>query len=624
MPDWLTYVEQFHFLRPLWLLAIVPAVLVALLLWRQKPSYGLWEQVISPHLLPHLLSVNSGQQSKLPVVLLMLGWFLASIAMAGPTWKQLPQPVQEKIDAQVILLDLSLSMYAKDLSPSRLVRARLKLNDILNQTHEGLTALIVYAGSTHIVTPLTDDTNTIISMVNSLSPEIMPVKGSDPIAAVQRALDLLQQGGFDSGRILLMTDDIPSDFSRTLKPELPSAVSLSILGMGTSAGAPIELPDGSFVKTANGTIVIPKLDIPSLKLAAQELGGRFSTLSTSDDDINYLLNKHDFIENPELRDTDRQFDSWDETGHWLVLFILPLAAAAYRKGWLGSWLMALTLSGFAIIPRPSMALGWNDLWQTQDQQAAQLFTDNKIEQAAETFNNPSWKGYSYYQAQDYEKAERFFGEQLEKDQQNANGYYNLGNAQAQLQKFDDAITSYEKALELNPDLEDAKANIELLKQLQEQEKQQQESEDKKEQQDSKNQQDQESQQGQSNSEDQEGKEDEQNQGDQSQQDEQQQQSDEQNSSQDQANANEEETQSDQEQQADKEQAQKPDQDKPAEEDENAAAASVDQQQGERSEDQEAMEQWLRRIPDDPGGLLRRKFLKESQNRQQYSSGEKQW
>ena len=187
MTEFLKEIEQFHFLRPYWLLAIIPALILIVLMWKRKAAFGPWQSVISPHLVPHLLSGNVQQQSKFPLVLLLICWLLASIAMAGPTWRTLPQAVQKKIDAQVIVLDLSLSMYAKDIAPSRLVRARMKLTDILKRADEGLTALVVYAGTPHVVTPLTDDTNTILSMVNSLSPDIMPIKGSDPIEAVKHA-----------------------------------------------------------------------------------------------------------------------------------------------------------------------------------------------------------------------------------------------------------------------------------------------------------------------------------------------------------------------------------------------------------------------------------------------------
>jgi Ca-activated chloride channel family protein len=611
MTEFLQQIEQFHFLRPWWLLAFIPALILLALLWKRKASYGSWQKVISPHLLPHLLTGNIVQQSRLPLLMLALCWLLAIVAMAGPTWKQLPQAVQKKVDAQVIVLDLSLSMFAKDLPPSRLMRARLKLTDILNRAQEGVTALVVYSGTPHVVTPLTDDTNTILSMVNSLSPEIMPIKGNDPIAAIEKAIAVLKQGGLNSGRILLMTDGLPANFADKVESLINYQTPLSIMGIGTRDGAPIELPDGSFVKQSNGSIVIPKLDIATLKQASRQLGGRFSTITTSDDDIDYLLADGLLPSEQEIKETSREFDVWDETGHWLVLIILPFAASAYRKGWLGAMLLPglCTLLFLAYSPN-TMAFGWDELWQTKDQQGQRLLQSGQPQQAAEAFNDPAWKGSSLYKAEDYEAAEQAFSQN-----DNADAFYNLGNAQAKQQKLDEAITSYEKALALNPDLEDAKFNLDLVKQIQQQQQDQQQdgensdqkNDDQQEQDDQKQDKQNENQQDSEQNQDSQQDSEQQDQSNQNQSEEEQQQ----------------QTQEDQQNEPEQENAQQQEQEQESPENEQQDAQALPESV-ERTEDQQALEQWLRRIPDDPGGLLRRKFERESQLRSNSPSGDTTW
>ncbi|RLP52791.1 MAG: VWA domain-containing protein [Ketobacter sp.] len=607
MSEFLQQIEQFHFLRPLWLLAILPAIVLTVFLWRRKAAYGAWQKIISPNLLPHLLAGNVARQSKIPLLMLAVCWVLAIVALAGPTWKQLPQAVQKKVQAQVIVMDLSLSMYAKDLSPSRLVRARMKLNDILHNKTEGLTALIVFAGTPHVVTPLTDDNNTILSMVNSLNPDIMPIKGSDPVAAVNKAVNVLKQAGFDSGRILLMTDELPANFAAKLSDVIGFRTPLSVMGIGTPQGAPIALPDGTFIKSSNGNVVVPKLDVSAMKKAASTLSARFSTISTNNDDLDYLLAEGVLPSEQEMKDTGREFDVWDEAGHWLVLFILPLAAAGFRRGWL-SCLVAPTFASLVLLghSNESQAMGWDDLWQTPDQQAQQTLQQGDPKTAAEHFENPQWKASSFYKAQDYEAAESYFSKG-----QDADSLYNLGNAQARLQKLDEAIASYEKALELNPDMSDAKANLDLVKNLKQQQKQQEQQgdgEDKKQdQKDQQEQQDQKDQKDQKNDseQNQSGKQDE---DQESQQDQNQQQ-------QDKEQKQEEQQQEQEEQQAQQEQ---PEQEADSEQADPMPAMP------ERTEDQQALEQWLRRIPDDPGGLLQRKFQHESQLRQNSSNGDPTW
>lgn len=638
-------IAQFHFLRPWWLLAVLPASALVVLLWRRKASFGIWENVISPHLLPHLMQGSAGSQSRAPLVMLLICWVLACIALAGPTWRKLPEAAQKKIDAQVIVLDLSLSMYAADLPPSRLMRTRMKLTDLLARSEEGLTALVVFAGTPHVVTPLTDDTNTIQSMISSLSPEIMPIKGSDPVAAVKRALEVFKQGGLSGGRILLMTDSVPDDFVAALEPVITSATPVSILGIGTAEGAPITLPDGSFVKEASGNVVVPRLDIDRLKQAARKLGGRFSTLSTSDDDLNYLLANNNPFADQQIIDAHREFDVWDEAGPWLVVLLLPLAAAGYRRGWLGAMLLPVLAALLAMAtPRPAQAFEWTDLWQTQDQQAQQLLEQGKAADAAKKFTRPDWKGASEYRGGNYEGAADQF-----RRQSDANGYYNLGNALTELGQYDDAITAYEKSLQLDPANEDAKHNADIARKRKEQQQQQQQNggnnSDKNKKGDDEQNSDQkesdpnkqddqkqdEQKQDQNEQQDQQNQ-DQKNQNQQNQNPDNQQPESQQNEKpeqQDQQSPDEEQKDPAQQDQQDKQNGQqnpppKPESEQEGGEDQPPPAPVELKREGLQSEDQQALEQWLRRVPDDPGGLLRRKFERETQLRKTPPGGESTW
>lgn len=599
MNAFLTALNDFHFVRPWWLLGAFPALLLVYLLWKRRAAYGGWDKVISPHLLPHLIQGSQQVQSRKPLVLLLAGWLLACIAMAGPTWQQLPQAVQKRIDAQVIVLDLSLSMYATDLAPSRLQRARMKLTDILQRSDEGLTALVVYAGTSHVVTPLTDDSNTIQSMVSALSPDIMPIKGSDPVGAVKKALEVLKQGAIGEGRILLMTDSVPANFVAELQTVMTSATPLSIMGIGTTDGAPIPLPDGTFVKGADGQIVVPRLSVDALKQAARRLGGRFSTISATDEDLNYLLADTRLLGGDEIKDSRREFDVWDEVGPWLVILLLPLAALGYRRGWLGAWLLPALTALLLVHPRPATAFEWADLWQTPDQQGQQLLRQGDPKSAATTFEDSRWQGTSHYRAGNFEAAAETFARQDDADSQ-----YNLGNALARQQKFDDAIAAYEKSLQQNPDNEDARFNLDLVKQLKQQQEQQQNSQndDNADQQDQQQQQDQQSQQ--------------QDQQSQDQQDQQQ--------NQDQQEQNPQQNDQQQEQEQEQQQAEQQEQESQDEQGQQQPRPQPRPEDMEQTEDQQALEQWLRRIPDDPGGLLRRKFQQETQLRKAPTNGDSTW
>lgn len=633
MESMLSQFAQFHFIRPWFLLALIPATLLIILLWFRKPNYGAWHHIVSPHLLPHILQGTVKQQGKLPVVLLFLGWILASFALAGPTWSKLPQTVQKKINARVILLDLSLSMLAEDIKPSRLTRAQHKLKDILDQSEEGLTGLIVYAGTSHVVSPLTDDTHTILSMIMSLSPEIMPIKGSDPAAAVEKASTLLQQAGITEGQILLITDDLPADFVGQVKQFInPSLTPISVFAIGTNEGAPIPLSQGSFVKDASGAIIVPKLNTQRLKASASALEGRFSTLSSDDEDINYLLGIKNHLLNDELKDTERDFDTWNESGLILVLLLLPIAAMANRKGWLGMILMPSML--MLASPPPAEAAPWQDLWSTKDQQGQNAWKENNPTKAAELFENPEWKASAQYKSGDYESAANTLKQHVLTEQGNtADNQYNLGNALAQQQDLAGAADAYEKALSLDPDMQDAKSNQALVKKLlEEQQKQEGDGEnkdgddqenDEKENQDNKDQEKSDDENS-DNSEEQ----DKQNQSEDSKDSDQQdpskeQQEKEQQDKEEQSQQDQQQSETDEEEQKKAQQQQEEDESSDEQSEQQPSPQEI-QESNLDKEEQQALEQWLRRIPDDPGGLLRRKFAQESKLRRNQPVEDKQW
>jgi Ca-activated chloride channel family protein len=238
-------------MRPLWLLALLPCVLLLVGLWRHYQPRGNWQRVIDHELLLALSADTFSHASRAPLLLLALAWLLAVLALAGPSWQKLPQPVYQKQDALVILLDLSPSMYATDITPSRLVQAQREIRDILKLRQEGLTALIAYAGDAHVVTPLTDDTDTIELLLPSLAPAMMPRIGNQPVAALQLASELAANNPSQWVRVLFITDEIPAaDFDTLEKLATEHEFELSILAIGSDAGAPIPLTRGGFLNNS--------------------------------------------------------------------------------------------------------------------------------------------------------------------------------------------------------------------------------------------------------------------------------------------------------------------------------------------------------------------------------------
>ncbi|MEE9351792.1 MAG: VWA domain-containing protein, partial [Thiotrichaceae bacterium] len=231
---------QFHFLEPLWLLALVPLALIYWLTVHKKASGSDWNKVIDAHLLPTLLKINPTKIGKSFSALLMLAWMISVLALANPAWEKIAVPVFQTNMARVIVLDLSLSMNIADVKPSRLARAKFKIEDILAKNEEGQIGLVVFAGDAFTVTPLTRDADTIGSMLSSLSPDIMPVQGSRADLGLLKAQELLQQAGVPNGQVLLMADGAEAYLALEATEELSkNDYAVSVLSLGTQQGGTI-------------------------------------------------------------------------------------------------------------------------------------------------------------------------------------------------------------------------------------------------------------------------------------------------------------------------------------------------------------------------------------------------
>lgn len=644
------FIANFHWQRPIALFIIPIALLLLLVIRQSKAQTNRWHQYIDKNLLSHLMIDGQKEASTAWIWLLFIAFMIGALALAGPAWEKIPQPVHKKDDALVILFDLSPSMMAEDVKPSRLIRARYKLIDLLKQRGEGQTALIAYSGEAHIVSPLTDDTETIINLLPALSPATMPLQGSNTEMAVRYGIKLLKDSGRDYGNILLLSDGIVDAAVDDINTQLSTtSYGFYVLGVGTSDGGPIPSRSG-FVKDSSGGIVIARLNQNELIRLASSNGGRYQQLQQSDRDIDNLVsdwensltlanNNTKPFSNSTASDQDaepeREFDQWQDQGFWLVFLLLPFALLGFRRGWLLAVFPAILI--FSSVPETAMAQAspaaqntalnsssspkdiaaaenpnpqtslWNDLWQTRDQQAMDAYEHKDFKRAGELFENEDWRGAAKYHSGEFESAQKEFT-----NSDSSQNHYNKGNALARSGKLNEAIGAYSEALKSDPENSDAKFNLDLVKEIQEQE------EKDKEEQDSKDDESQEKQEGD------EGKD-----GDEQKSD----QNEEQKDKEKQGDEKSDESKDGEDNEEPKDENEgTPEENKPEKEDpsegekpkpeENEQQSEEDAKQAQSAanpddlsdEEQQALEQWLQQVPDDPAGLLRNKFKHQYQER----------
>lgn len=656
-----TLLSQFHLLRPHWLFALIPALVLFVALLKRQLTSSQWNGIIDPDLMPHVLDQMPSEQTRWPIWCVLMAWILAIFALTGPTWEKLPHPIQKKQDALVIVLDMSLSMAAQDISPDRATRATQKIIDILQQRSEGLTAMVVYAGDAYTVTPLTDDADTIINLVPSLSPFIMPAMGSRPDKALMLAKKLVTDAGLRTADFLLITDGIQNkDIKRITEALGENSSDLSILTIGSEEGAPVSIPNRGFLRDKQGNIVLPKLELEPIKKLSKQLDIRWHQMSFDDTDWTYLLHLNAFDQSHSSdvseiseafnkQDTrERQFDLWSDQGYWLIPFLIFIAAFSFRRGWMLSIVFLITLQ-----PNNSYADVFDNMWQTRDQQAQQVFSEDPAK-AAELFDNSKWKASSYYKAGDYEKAASLYKiDEHDPIKTQAEAYYNKGNALAKSGSLEEALASYDKALGLNEKLSDAQFNKDLVEKLLEQQKQEQDQQAQQDQasdnseseksdsnqeiseQDGSNQEPSDQNSSEKNSSDQDNSENIDSQKNDSEQESSEQQS-QQKSEQEQVQEKEKEKEGSEEideseseqNEADDSSSDSPDE-RSNEEPVEANNSHNETESDLSREERQALEQWLNKIPDDPGGLLKRKFLyqyqqRENQQRTQQDEGEVSW
>ena len=456
MSAWLS---QLHFIEPRWLWLLVLVPVLAWLVSRRSAEIRVLARLADPLLLPHLLDGKPGG-SRAPVLAFVAAAALAVLALAGPTWDRQSQQLFAERAAQVVVVSMSPHMLAHDVVPDRLSRARYKVRELYAANRDGLNALIAYTGEAFTVAPLTTDAHSVDDLLTALAPDTMPVAGDDPGKAIDMAADLIRHADARGGSIVLVTDHADAAAAAAAARARAKGDSVSVLGLGTVRGGPVPGDDGGFLKDEQGAIVMAPRNDASLAAVASAGGGRYVTTTDDQSDVTSLASAlHGDGEGKAVAGATS--GQWQDRGPWLLLPLLPIVALAFRRGWL--LVLALMLTPMT----PAHADGLADVFRTREQQAAKALAGGDAKRAQSLATSASLRGVAAYRAGDYAASEAALAHGADSDSQ-----YNLGNALARQQRYEDAIAAYDRALKFNPGNADAVANRKAVADFLQKQKQQ--------------------------------------------------------------------------------------------------------------------------------------------------------
>jgi Ca-activated chloride channel homolog len=443
-------------LRPGWLLMLPAGLALLWVWWRTHAGAGPWRRVVDAELLSSLSDRTRPASARLALALAAVVVVLLSVALAGPSWRTQPTPAYRPASARVVVLDLSPSMDAIDVAPSRLERARSAIVTLLRESGDGQFGLVVFAADAFAAAPLISDPAALVHLLANLETRTVPRPGSRPDLGLDRARQLLERAGVVSGDVILVGDSAGDDRTPAAARALARAgYRVSVLAVGTAQGGPVRRADGSLAKSDNGEVVITRPNFRALERVAQAGGGRFQLLSAHGRAPRFARNAQSWAvtDNAPHSATPLREDD----GAWFVLLALPFAALFFRRG----WLLCALLVPFAL-PPPAHAFDWTALWQRADQQAAAQFATGQFGDAARLLDkldqDSPWRALILYRAGRFAEAAAAFAQSDTPD-----AHYNRGNALALEGRFEDALAAYDAALARRPDMRDALFNRALVR-----------------------------------------------------------------------------------------------------------------------------------------------------------------
>jgi len=281
---------KFEYLWIINLLWAVPALFFVYVVARRKLEKALILFADS-NLLPRLTALESRFRQSVRAVIVLIAFTFMIIALAGPRWGEHFEEVSQKGVDIIICMDVSLSMMVEDIKPNRLERAKREIVDLINVNQGDRLGLVAFAGQAFLQCPLTLDYSALDMFLRQLSPDLIPVPGTDLGKAIDLSIESFDENS-ETDRVIVMITDGEDNEKKGLEAAekaLDENIRIFIFGMGDPAGGPVPAGDsGGFEKDESGNLILSKLDEQSLIDIAQLTGGDYVRSTDGDFDLDRL------------------------------------------------------------------------------------------------------------------------------------------------------------------------------------------------------------------------------------------------------------------------------------------------------------------------------------------------
>ncbi len=473
---------NFARIEMLFLIWAVPLLLLVFV-YGMKKRRKILSRFASSRGLSAIAPTADAARRKIKAGLMLSVLFFLALALSGPRYGYRWLEIERKGIDILVALDCSKSMLASDIKPSRLDRAKREVYDLLALLKGDRVGLVAFAGTAFLQCPLTFDYEAFNLFLNVLSPDFLPIGGTDISEAINISVDGFDKKSNTEKAVILITDGENTgegDPIKAAEKAKESGVKLFCIGVGSEDGVPVPEEQGGFKKDASGKIILTKLDEETLKRMAVMTGGTYVRSVAGDMDLDVIYTKEirGKMEASELESGRKQI--WEDRYQWfLALAILALITELFlpsaKKTLSAMVLFCLIVSSSPAAHASPLKEGLEAYNKGDYEKALKLFIDAQLEDPdkPEILYNV---GNAYYKTGDFDAAMSHFKEAM-KTQDNRlkqKAIYNLGNANYRKEKFEDAVKNYEDALKLDPNDSQAKQNLEFVKKIIEMKKQQQE------------------------------------------------------------------------------------------------------------------------------------------------------